>query len=63
MELNVSFEPVFKGLKVIEIAFKIKFKETMDRFIAYTMTRERIDRENEQMLGQMTVDDILGEEK
>ena len=62
-ELNVSYEPVFKGRKVIEIAFKIKLKDTMDRFIAYQTTRERIDRDNEQIAGQLNIYDILGEEQ
>ena len=62
-ELNVSYEPVFKGRKVIEIAFKIKLKDTMDRFIAYQTTRERIDRDNEQIAGQLNIYDILGEEE
>lgn len=61
-ELNVSYEPVFKGRKVIEIAFKIKLKDTMDRFIAYQTTRERLDRDNEQIAGQLNIYDILGEE-
>ena len=62
-ELNVSFEPVFKGRKVIQIAFKIKLKDTMDRYIAYTMTRERIDRDNDQITGEMTIYDIIGVEE
>lgn len=58
-ELKVSFEPISKGKKVIQIAFKIKMKNTKDKYIAYTMTRERIDRDNEQVPGQMSVFDIL----
>jgi plasmid replication initiation protein len=41
--LNVTYEPITKGRKVVKIKFLISKKEPLDRFIAQTKTTKELD--------------------
>ena len=60
-ELNVSYEPKTKGKKVVEIKFIIEKKELIDSFESYQKTIDKIDQENNQIKGQMSIEDYIGE--
>lgn len=42
-DLNIDFEPVKKGRKVIKVRFKIKLKEPIERFIAGQTANDRLN--------------------
>lgn len=43
-DINISFEPVTKGRKVVQIIFRIELKNAIERYIAGTKTNERLDK-------------------
>lgn len=46
-ELEVSYKAIKKGRKVIEIAFQIKKKGTLDGYISYRNTIDKINKNNQ----------------
>lgn len=42
-DLNISYEPITKGRKVIKIKFRIELKSPIDRAIAGATTNDRLD--------------------
>ena len=61
-ELDVAYEPIFKGKKVVQIAFKINLKDFRERMTAYYNTREKLDRESGQVPGQLNIYDVYGDD-
>ena len=53
-DIEVSWQPVTKGKKVVSLIFKIKQRDTWSRFIASQKAQEQLD-------GQMSIYDFLGE--
>lgn len=58
-ELEVEYKTITKGRKVIEIAFYIKRKGTLDSYISYRNTIDKINEINGQIKGQMTIYDLF----
>lgn len=58
-ELEVEYKTITKGRKVVEIAFQITKKETLDRYISYRNTIDKITEDNGQIKGQMTLYDLF----
>lgn len=54
-ELEIKYETMSKGRKVIAIKIIITKKETMDRYIGYVKTVEKLDEQNGQIKGQMNL--------
>ena len=61
-EISVVLEPIYKGKKVIEVKFIIELKEPLDRYKAYQTTLEKIDRDSEQIQGQLSIYDCMESE-
>lgn len=51
-DLDISYEPIKKGAKVIQITFYIKQKEMWSRFASYNKAKNQLD-------GQMTIGDFI----
>ena len=60
-ELKIEYEPITKGKKVIKVRFIIVRKAPLDSFRSYQKTIDQIDRDNNQIPGQVHIEDILGE--
>lgn len=45
-DINIFYEPISKGRKVIKVKFKIDMKNPMDRFISSTTANERLEYNN-----------------
>lgn len=60
-DLNVSYGTILKGKKVVKIKFMIEAKKYMESYISYKKTIEQIDMDNNQIKGQMNIEDYLGE--
>lgn len=61
-DLEVSYNTVNKGKKVIALIFYIRFKKPLERFSSYRKTIEEINRRNNQIEGQLSLDDKSEEE-
>lgn len=44
-ELEVEYKTIKRGRKVVEIAFQIKKKETLDNYISYRHTVDKIKKQ------------------
>ena len=55
-DIEVSWEPIYKGRKVIQVKFTIKQRDSWGRLMTATRAQEKLDR-------QMTIFDFLEEEK
>ena len=42
-DINISFEPVMKGRKTVQVIFRIELKNSIDHYIAGTRTNERLE--------------------
>ena len=62
-ELEVEYEAITKGRKVVEIAFHIKKKGTLDSYISYRNTIDKINEINGQIKGQMTIYDLFRDDQ
>lgn len=62
-ELEVEYKTITKGRKVIEIAFHIKKKDTLDSYISYRNTIDKINENSGQIKGQMTIYDLFKDDK
>lgn len=60
-ELKVSYEPLTKGKKVVQIRFTIERKELVESYMSYRRTIEQLNIENNQIKGQMNIEDFMGE--
>lgn len=58
-ELEVEYKTITKGRKVVEIAFHIKKKGTLDSYISYRNTIDKINEDNGQIKGQVTIYDLF----
>lgn len=58
-ELEVEYKTITKGRKVIEIAFHIDKKGTLDSYISYKNTIDKINENNGQIKGQITIYDLF----
>ena len=54
-DIEVSWEPIYKGRKVIQVKFMIKQRDSWGRFITATKATQELD-------GQMSIYDFLKEE-
>ena len=54
-DIEVSWEPIYKGRKVIQVKFLIKQRDSWGRYITATKARHELD-------GQMSIYDFLKEE-
>lgn len=61
-DINVRYDTVTKGKKVIGVIFHIKKKDNIDGYIAYRNTIDKINERNNQIKGQMNIFDINQEE-
>lgn len=61
-DILVSYETITRGRKVIGIRFKIIPKESWEGFIAYRNTIEELNKQNNQIKGQMSIFDKQEEE-
>lgn len=62
-ELEVEYKTITKGRKVVEIAFHIKRKGTLDSYISYRNTIDKINEDNGQIKGQVTIYDLFQDDK
>lgn len=62
-ELEVEYKTITKGRKVVEIAFYIKRKGTLDSYISYRNTIDKINEDNGQIKGQVTIYDLFKDNK
>jgi len=58
-DLDVSWEPITRGRKVIEILFRIKQRDVSSRFANYLNAQEAVDKENR----QITLSDYLNDQQ
>lgn len=57
-DIDVSYETVSQGRKVVAIIFHIKPKDTFDTYNSYVNTIDEINRRNKQVKGQMSIYDL-----
>lgn len=55
-DIEVSWHPVFKGRKVIQVTFEISMKDNFDRLAAHEQATFALD--NKQIEGQMSIQDF-----
>ena len=61
-DIEVEYNTVNSGKKVIALIFHIKFKEALERYDSYINTIEQINKRNKQIKGQMSLYDRSEEE-
>jgi plasmid replication initiation protein len=62
-DINVSYEAITKGRKVVAIVFYIAPKERLEGYAAYWNTIEEINKRNSIPKGQMSIYDLAKEER
>lgn len=58
-ELKVEYLPIQKGKKIIQVRFIIGRKELVESYISYRKTIEQINKDNNQIQGQMNIEDYF----
>lgn len=61
-ELNVEYNTINKGKKVISIIFLITKKEIIDNYTSYRKTIDEINKKNKQIKGQISLFDKMEED-
>ena len=59
-DIEVKYDLFYRGKKVHEIEFIIERKQPLERWKAFNITKEKIDRLNGQLRGQINIYDIPG---
>ncbi len=58
-ELEVKYSEIRQGKKVVKIVFMITQKENPERYTGYINTMRKLDEENGQVAGQLSMSDIF----